>query len=55
MNGVTVSHQTGADLTDGAGQWFITPASGTYKLKVYAKNAFGCEREAPALSSVVIQ
>jgi hypothetical protein len=45
VNGAVVARITGTDLRDTAGVWFTTPASGSYKLTVWAKNAAGCTRE----------
>jgi hypothetical protein len=45
VNGAVVARIAGSDLRDTAGVWFTTPASGSYKLQVWAKNSAGCTRE----------
>lgn len=59
LNGLTVSRLSasgpGDTLTDGGGQWFDTPAKGTYKVEIQATNAAGCSARAAGLVDLPIR
>lgn len=53
--GTTITTVSGADLTNLAGAWFITPTTtGTYPLAVVATNAYGCVKAQSSPFSVTV-
>lgn len=55
LNTVTVATVKGEDLRDSAGVWFTTPATGSHKLQVSARNAAGCTKEVYSPVDLVVK